>query len=43
MLGQLGAAPQQWDDTDPATLLGLNRLRRDCVAAKEALSSDTTR
>ena len=36
-----GRRLQQWDDTDPATLLGLNRLRQDCVAAKEALSSDT--
>ena len=41
VLGRLRAAPQQWDDTDPTTLLGLNRLRQDCTAAKEALSSDT--
>ena len=40
VLDQLGPAVQQLDDSDPATLLGLNRLRRDCVTAKEALSSD---
>ncbi|HVH24213.1 MAG TPA: Hsp70 family protein, partial [Pseudonocardia sp.] len=40
VLDQLGPAVQQLDDSDPATLLGLNRLRRDCVTAKETLSSD---
>ncbi|HEY5786641.1 MAG TPA: Hsp70 family protein [Microlunatus sp.] len=28
------------DSTDPVTLMGLARLRRDCVEAKEALSTD---
>ncbi len=40
VLDHLGPAVQQLDDSDPATLLSLNRLRRDCVTAKEALSSD---
>jgi molecular chaperone DnaK len=40
VLNHLGPAVQQLDDSDPATLLSLNRLRRDCVTAKEALSSD---
>jgi molecular chaperone DnaK len=40
VLDQLGPAVQQLDESDPATLLGLHRLRRDCVTAKETLSSD---
>ena len=40
VLDHLGPAVQQLDDSAPATLLSLNRLRRDCVTAKEALSSD---
>ncbi|HWM04038.1 MAG TPA: Hsp70 family protein [Actinophytocola sp.] len=35
---------QSWDSldpTDPAVLAGVARLRRDCAAAKEALSADT--
>src|SRR4249920_1986349 len=31
----------QLDPEDPATVVALARLRRDCVEAKEALSSDT--
>ncbi len=41
VMTSLGEAVEQLDDTDPATLLGITRLRRDCVSAKEALSSDT--
>ena len=29
------------DDTDPAVLSAVARIRRDCTEAKEALSSDT--
>ena len=37
----LRPALDQIDPTDPAVLKALTRLRRDCVDAKEALSSDT--
>jgi actin-like ATPase involved in cell morphogenesis len=37
----LGPALDQIDPTDPAVLRALTRLRRECVDAKEALSSDT--
>ncbi|HET8931249.1 MAG TPA: Hsp70 family protein [Acidimicrobiales bacterium] len=37
----LGAAVAELDRDDPATLQALARLRRECVDAKEALSSDT--
>lgn len=38
----LGEAWNTIDASDPATLIALARLRRDCVAAKEDLSSRTT-
>ncbi len=37
----LGAALQGMDTADPAVLAGVAALRRECTAAKEALSSDT--
>ncbi len=37
----LGGALSQLDPEDPSALLAVTRLRQDCVAAKEALSSDT--
>jgi len=37
----LGDALAQLDPADPSALLAVTRLRQDCVAAKEALSSDT--
>ncbi len=39
--GALGAALDKLDPDDPATLAALTRLRRECIDAKEALSSDT--
>ena len=42
-LALLGGRLTQLDPDDPETTLGLNRLRRDCVDAKEALSADTER
>ncbi len=41
VLTSLGEAGQGLDDRDEATVVGLARLRRDCVEAKEALSEDT--
>jgi outer membrane protein assembly factor BamB/actin-like ATPase involved in cell morphogenesis len=38
---KLGDGLRTLDPNDPATLAALARLRRDCVEAKEALSSDT--
>jgi Tol biopolymer transport system component/actin-like ATPase involved in cell morphogenesis len=38
---QLEQAFDQLDPDDPATVAAVARLRRDCVDAKEALSSDT--
>ena len=40
VLGALGAAAATLDPEDPAVTVGLARLRRDCVEAKEALSTD---
>jgi actin-like ATPase involved in cell morphogenesis len=40
VLGALGAAAAALDPDDPAVTVGLARLRRDCVEAKEALSTD---
>ncbi|MDH5289099.1 MAG: Hsp70 family protein [Acidimicrobiia bacterium] len=37
----LGDALSRLDPEDPTALLAVTRLRQDCVAAKEALSSDT--
>ena len=37
----LGPAWEALDPTDPEVLAGVARLRRDCTAAKEALSEDT--
>jgi molecular chaperone DnaK len=37
----LGPAWDALDPTDPEVLAGVARLRRDCTAAKEALSEDT--
>jgi molecular chaperone DnaK len=37
-----GIDPRVVDAGDPATLVAMSRLRRDCVEAKEALSSDTS-
>ncbi|MCP4223212.1 MAG: Hsp70 family protein [Actinomycetia bacterium] len=37
----LGDAITELDPEDPAALAAVSRLRRDCVDAKEALSSDT--
>lgn len=39
--GILGSAVTDLDPDDPAALQALARLRRECVDAKEALSSDT--
>ena len=39
VLGALGPAGEELDDTDEATAVALTRLRRDCVEAKEALSA----
>ncbi len=39
--GVLGGALDALDLDDPATLRAVNRLRSECVAAKEALSVDT--
>ncbi len=39
--GALGGALEQVDAADPAALRALTRLRRECVEAKEALSTDT--
>jgi molecular chaperone DnaK len=41
VLTTLGPEVQNLDDTDPATTVGLARLRRDCVEAKEVLSFST--
>jgi molecular chaperone DnaK (HSP70) len=38
----LGGALDRFDQTDPAVAPALARLRAECVAAKEALSSDST-
>ena len=40
VLGALGAGAAALDPDDPAVTVGLARLRRDCVEAKEALSTD---
>ena len=40
VLGALGANAAALDPEDPAVTTGLARLRRDCVEAKEALSTD---
>ena len=40
VLGALGAGAAALDPEDPAVTVGLARLRRDCVEAKEALSTD---
>jgi molecular chaperone DnaK len=37
-----GIDPRVVDAGDPATLVAMTRLRRDCVEAKEALSSETS-
>jgi actin-like ATPase involved in cell morphogenesis len=39
--GTLGGAMDTLDLDDPASMAAVARLRRDCVEAKEALSSDT--
>jgi actin-like ATPase involved in cell morphogenesis len=39
VLSSLGPDVADLDDTDPMTAMGLARLRRDCVEAKEMLSS----
>ena len=41
VIGLLGDRLVSIDPDDPDTMVGLARLRRDCVDAKEALSSDT--
>ena len=41
VLRTLGSELAAVDGQDPAVLRGLERLRRDCVAAKESLSTDT--
>jgi actin-like ATPase involved in cell morphogenesis/N-acetylneuraminic acid mutarotase len=38
---QLAGSIDHLDESDPAVLAGLVRLRRECTAAKEALSADT--
>src|SRR5205085_4859123 len=38
---QLTGTLERVDESDPAVLAGLLRLRRECTAAKEALSADT--
>ena len=40
VLTSLGPGAENLDDTDQATMIGLARLRSDCVLAKEALSGD---
>jgi actin-like ATPase involved in cell morphogenesis len=40
VLTSLGNAAKGLDDRDEAMVVGLTRLRRDCVEAKEALSAD---
>lgn len=40
-LNLLGSRLTELDPDDPETTRGLNRLRRDCVDCKEALSSDS--
>ena len=40
VLGALGAGAAALDPDDPEVTVGLARLRRDCVEAKEALSTD---
>ncbi|HEV2929189.1 MAG TPA: Hsp70 family protein, partial [Propionibacteriaceae bacterium] len=40
VLGALGAGAAALDPDDPEVTIGLARLRRDCVEAKEALSTD---
>ena len=42
VLRVIGAEAKGFDPTDPATLIAMAQLRRDCVEAKEALSSETT-
>src|SRR5690606_15203425 len=37
----LGGKLEELDDEDPATLAAVARLKEECVAAKEALSTDT--
>ncbi len=41
VVGLLGSQAQGWDPDDPEVVTALARLRRDCMEAKEALSSDT--
>ncbi|HET9649818.1 MAG TPA: Hsp70 family protein [Microlunatus sp.] len=41
VLGLLGNRLAGLDPNDPDAMVGLTRLRRDCVDAKEALSTDT--
>ena len=41
VLTALDGTAQSLDSEDPATVVALARLRRDCVEAKEALSADT--
>ena len=41
VISVLGPAATELDDDDPAVRAALARLREECVAAKEALSSDT--
>jgi actin-like ATPase involved in cell morphogenesis len=38
---QLGGKVDELDGTDPSVRVAIGRLRRECVAAKEALSSDS--
>jgi molecular chaperone DnaK len=41
VVGAIGVAYDCLQDDDPTALAGVTRLRRDCVDAKEALTSDT--
>jgi outer membrane protein assembly factor BamB/actin-like ATPase involved in cell morphogenesis len=41
VLRTLGPETDRLDPTDPATVVAMAQLRRDCVEAKEALSSET--
>ena len=41
VVNSVGGALQELDQTDPAVVAAVSRLRRDCVDAKEALSADT--
>jgi actin-like ATPase involved in cell morphogenesis len=41
VVSSLGDAYEQLDPDDPAAMAAVARLRRECVAAKEALASDT--